>query len=347
MIWNKQLRWGFLLVVAGSGVYLCILLTLPFLAALTWALTFAIVLHPLQLIVERRIASRSLASLSVVGAAAFLFGGIAVVAGQQLLREAAGGATRVEELMRKWDTGLLEQQFPRTAAIVQWLTEKYGPADAVGNIGQWFTELSTSFVLGSINQAATIVVTFYFLFYFLRDREQILGMVSSLLPLDPLEAKNVFARIADTAHATIRGTILMAVVQGALGGLMFRFLDLPAPAFWGLVMALLAVVPVLGAFVVWIPAALVLALEGEWLAAFVLGLWGGVVIATIDNLLYPVFVGTRLRLHTLVVFVGAIGGIIVFGAPGAVLGPVLIVATQSILEIVSRTAAGRTNGDSR
>lgn len=101
---------------------------------------------------------------------------------------------------------------------------------------------------------------------------------------------------------------------------MFWLLGLPAPAFWGLVMGFLAIVPVLGAFVVWVSAAIYLAAEGEWVRALVLAVWGGVIIATIDNLLYPMFVGNRLKLHTVLAFIGAVGGIILFGASGLVLG---------------------------
>ena len=105
---------------------------------------------------------------------------------------------------------------------------------------------------------------------------------------------------------------------------MFWWLGLPAPALWGVMMGLLALVPVLGAFIVWIPAAVFLALEGSWGKALVLTAWGAVVIGLIDNLLYPSLVGNRLRLHTLVVFIAILGGLSVFGAAGLFLGPALV-----------------------
>lgn len=134
-------------------------------------------------------------------------------------------------------------------------------------------------------------------------------------------------------HATIDGTLAVAAVQGTLGGLMFWQLGLPSPLLWGIVIGALAVVPVLGAFVVWIPAAIFLALEGGWGKALVLIGWGGVVVGGIDNLLYPILVGNRLKMHTVLAFISVVGGLIVFGPSGLILGPVAVTITMWLLEI--------------
>jgi predicted PurR-regulated permease PerM len=98
-------------------------------------------------------------------------------------------------------------------------------------------------------------------------------------------------------------------------------------------MALLAVVPVLGAFVIWIPAALFLATEGSWGKALILIAWGAFVVGTVDNLLRPILVGKRLKLHTVLAFISTVGGLILFGAAGLVLGPVVLTVTAELLEI--------------
>lgn len=122
---------------------------------------------------------------------------------------------------------------------------------------------------------------------------------------------------------------------------MFWWLGLPAPLLWGVVMGLLAVVPVLGAFVVWVPAAVFLALEGNWLKALILVAWGGIVIALIDNLLYPALVGNRLRLHTLPVLIVILGGLSLFGAAGLVIGPAVLTATVEVIRIWRRNTRAR------
>ena len=105
-------------------------------------------------------------------------------------------------------------------------------------------------------------------------------------------------------------------------------------------MALFAVVPVLGTFVVWVPAALFLALEGHWGKALILTAWGGIIVASIDNLLYPTLVGQRMRLHTLPVFIAILGGLALFGAVGLVLGPVTLAVTVALIDIWRRRTAG-------
>ena len=155
----------------------------------------------------------------------------------------------------------------------------------------------------------------------------------------------VFSGISDTVHATIYGTFTIAVVQGTLGGLMFWWLGLPAPLLWGIVMALLAVVPVLGAFIIWIPAAIFLVLEGSGGKALLLTLWGTIVVGGIDNLLYPIFVGRRLKMHTVLAFISLVGGLIVFGPSGLILGPVIFTVTRLLLEIwSSQNKAEQANG---
>ena len=157
----------------------------------------------------------------------------------------------------------------------------------------------------------------------------------------------MLTRFAETVHATLLGTVVVAAVQGTLGGLMFWWLGLPTPVFWGLVMGLLAIVPVLGAFVIWVPAAIYLALEGAWGSSLILAIWGGVIIAGIDNLLYPMLVGNRLRLHTVVAFIGSVGGILLFGASGLVLGPAAIAVTISLVDIVKKRLSDRREPPSR
>jgi predicted PurR-regulated permease PerM len=203
----------------------------------------------------------------------------------------------------------------------------------VSTIAAWLTNATASFVRGSLIEAIGVLLTFYLLFYFLRDRREVLVSLRALSPLSQADMDRLLSRVGDTVHATIYGTLVVAAVQGTLGGLMFWWLGLPAPLLWGLVMGVLAVVPVLGAFVVWIPATLFLALDGSWGKALILALWGGVVVGGIDNVIYPILVGNRLKLHTIPAFMAIIGGLIVFGPSGLILGPVTLTVTVLLLEI--------------
>jgi predicted PurR-regulated permease PerM len=163
-----------------------------------------------------------------------------------------------------------------------------------------------------------------------------------MIPLSHREINEVFARVAGMIRASVFGTIMVSLAQGTLGGLMFWILGLPAPAFWALVMSLFALIPTLGAPVVWVPAAAVLAAQGSWGKALILVAWGMVAVGLIDNLLYPVLVGREMRLHTLAIFVAVVGGLFLFGASGIVLGPVALALMLALIDILRRrTAHGR------
>ena len=201
---------------------------------------------------------------------------------------------------------------------------------------QWLTTVTSSIVSGSawaITQIATMIVV---LFYFLRDQESILANLRSLVPLSAEETDRLFVRITETIRVSLYGKVVVAGIQGGLGGLIFWWLDLPAPAFWGFVMALLSVLPVLGAFVIWVPVALALALHGQWGQALLLTGWGILIVHPVDNFLGPVLVGTKLRLHTLFIFFSVIGGLAAFGASGIVLGPVIVAIVISMFDIRQR-----------
>jgi predicted PurR-regulated permease PerM len=178
-----------------------------------------------------------------------------------------------------------------------------------------------------------LLITMMCLFFFLRDRQSVLGGLKKQLPLSEPEADRILRRVNDTIYATIFGSLTVAFVQGCMGGFMFWMLGLPSPLFWGAMMGLLAVVPMLGTFVIWAPTAMWLALSGDWTRAIILTAWGGIAIGFIDNLLYPYLVGNRMRFHTLLVFFAIVGGLSVFGTVGIILGPVLLAVADGLLQV--------------
>lgn len=325
-------------ILAGTAValYLCYRLSLPFLSALTWAMVLAIILAPAHCRIEKRIARPTLSASVSVAATAIAAGIPLFFMGQQLAREVADGAVYLNRTITAFDWSELVGRHPWLTQVAVWLEGRFDVANLLAGLTQWLAQQSTSLFRGSLNQAVGIVLTFYMLFYFLRDRRDILATLVAFSPLTTTETTRVARRLTEAVHASVFGTIVIGLVQGTLGGLMFWWLGLPTPAFWGLLMGVLAIVPVLGAFIIWIPAATFLALEGLWGAAAVLAVWGGGIIATIDNLLYPILVGNRLRLHSLVAFIGTVGGIVLFGASGLVLGPAVIAVTLELIDILKQ-----------
>jgi predicted PurR-regulated permease PerM len=186
---------------------------------------------------------------------------------------------------------------------------------------------------GSIQLVTQFAIMILMLFYFLRDNNRLLQYAVRLAPLSATETGELFRRISETIYATLYGNVVVKLVQGLLGGLMFWFLGLPDPALFGAAMALLAMLPVIGTSLVWGPAAIFLLMQGSWIKALALALWGALVVSLIDNVLYPILVASELRLHTLGIFVAVFGGLIAFGIAGVVLGPVILVVTVALLEV--------------
>jgi predicted PurR-regulated permease PerM len=329
-----------MLAATALGIYLCYRLALPFLPALVWALTLAVVFAPFNRWLESRLVRPNLAA----GVSVLVIGLIVVVpatfVGQRLVLQAARGAQSIQERVESRDWRRAIEARPRIAFIVDTIEQQIDLSGTVQTLATWMTNTATAIVKGSVLQGLGVLLTFYLLFFFIRDRRAAILALRSLSPLSELEMDRLLDRTADTIVATVYGTLAVSAVQGLLGGLMFWWLGLPAPMLWGAVMAILAVLPVLGAFVVWAPAALFLTLDGCFGKALILTLWGLIVVGGIDNLLRPLLSGNRLKLHTVLAFMSVVGGLVLFGSAGLILGPVVLTVTMVLLEIWSaRTAA--------
>jgi hypothetical protein len=162
------------------------------------------------------------------------------------------------------------------------------------------------------------------------------GALHDVLPLEWEQSQAIFVRTHEVISASVQGVVVIAAIQGILGGLAFWALGLPSPLMWGAVMVVLSMIPVVGSTIVWVPTALYLALTGHWIKATLLVAWGAGVIGMLDNILRPRLVGGRTRLHELIVFFSVLGGLQVFGILGLVVGPVVVAITLALLDVFRR-----------
>lgn len=321
-----------LMAVTALGIYLCGLLAAPFLPALAWALALAVLFAPFQKWLESKLAHSGLAAMIAVTVIALIVVVPAVFVAQKLVVQAVKGAQLIESKVSSGEWRRAIEAQPRLAPIADKIEQDLDLQDSVKTLTSWLSTTAGSIVTGSVFQAVNFCIIFYLLFFFLRDRRAALHSLRYLSPLSKAEMEQMFERISGTINATVYGTLAVSAIQGLLGGLMFWWLGLPAPLLWGFVMAILAVIPVLGAFVVWVPAVAFLALEGSWGNAVILAVWGMLVVGTIDNLLRPALVGKQLKLHTVVAFISVVGGLMLFGPAGLILGPVALTITTVLLE---------------
>ena len=325
-----------LMAVTVGGLYLCYRMALPFLAALAWALALALLLVPVQRWLEPKVRSPGIAAGLLV-----LLAGVgvllpAMLIADRLLDEVANGGAAIGVMLESGQWRRDIAAYPLLAPVVEWVERQFDLPQTANTMSAWLSGTVASLARESLLQVIGMVMTLYLLFYFLRDRRTFLASIEALSPLSPADTRRMFGNVDDTVHATVYGTLVVAMVQGTLGGLMFWWLGLPAPLLWGVLMGVLAIIPVLGAFIIWIPAALFLLLDGSGGKALLLTLWGAIVVGGIDNVLYPMLVGRRLKMHTLLAFVSIVGGVAVFGSAGLVLGPVVFAITRQLLEIWNR-----------
>lgn len=339
---RKQLQTLELITATAVLLYVCYLLALPFLPALAWALALAVVALPIHRRIERLVKNTNLAA----GLSVFLVAVVVVAPIAFTVRQITGEAVRsTQTVLQEIESGnwrVRLEQYPQAASVVRRLEEEANLRGAAEQAVNKIPALISDFLSGSIWLGAEFLITFFALFFFLRDRQEFLRGIRHLVPLSDEETDEIFKRVNDTLYATLYGVVAVAAAQGTLAGLMFWLLGLPAPVLWGLVMSVLALLPFLGTWLIWIPAAVYLALEGSWVKSLILLSWGLSAVALIDNFLYPIIVGNRLRLHTLIIFISLVGGVGLFGAAGIVLGPLTLALTVALLDIWRKRTATRT-----
>ncbi|MDQ3801042.1 MAG: AI-2E family transporter [Acidobacteriota bacterium] len=340
--WLTRERSLALVLIAATALaaYVCYRIALPFIPALVWATALAIVAYPLHGWILSRINRPNLAAGIVVLIVAAVIIAPGVFIGQTLITQIGKSAEtlKTQSAPDQWQSAV--EGNPKLAPLIKRIEPHFDLRSAAERAADAASSQVTTVVGGVLWTAAQLLITFFTLFYFFRDKHLIVKTIKSFLPLSQSETDRMFSRVGKVIYATVYGTIAVSLVQGTLGGLMFWWLGVPAPLVWGVVMFLLSLIPVLGAPVVWIPAALFLGLTGEPGKALILAGWGVFVIGSVDNLLYPVLVGDKIRMHPLLVFFSVIGGLALIGSAGLVLGPVAVAVSGMLAEIWRQRTSG-------
>jgi predicted PurR-regulated permease PerM len=319
-----------LIALAGLtllGLLVCLYVAVPLLPALAWAVALAVMAYPLHARLARHVPNAWAAGLATAVVVAVLVAPVLLVGGQ-LAQE----ATRAGELFRD---GRLEEavgRVPHGREAFDWVRQNVDFGAAARRLADGALGSATAVAQGSAWFAVQALVCVFVLFFALRDRRHLLAAAGDLSPLSRGEADRVATRVSDAVHATVYATVVTGVVQGVTGGLLFWALGLPAPVLWGVAMTVLGIVPLLGAFLVWAPAAAVLAVGDRWGAAAVLVAWGVLMAGPVNNFLYARLAGDRAKLHPVPVLVAFVGGLAAFGVSGMVLGPCALATTLGLLD---------------
>lgn len=330
---NPELEFRSLLFLVLAATLLFALILWPFFGAVCWAVFIALVFWPLHKRFLRNSHGKrntaALASLTVILI-------IVILPMTMLAASITQEASVAVERLRSGEVQLTTYFQRFIQALPEWARaalQRFGMGDlsllqqklmgALSNSGQ----VVTSRVLGIGQVTLDFVVGFfvmlYVLFFLFRDGEQLARGIARAIPLKRQHTERLLTQFATVVRATVKGNIVVALVQGALGGAAFFVLGLPGAVLWGAVMALLSLLPAVGAVLVWGPVAAYFFFTGEIVKGVGLTVWGAVVIGLVDNILRPILVGKDTRMPDYLVLVATLGGLVVFGLNGFVIGPVI------------------------
>ncbi|HEY0078750.1 MAG TPA: AI-2E family transporter [Pyrinomonadaceae bacterium] len=341
---QKLVRWIALLAATLIALYLCWLMLQPFIEVLLWALVLVIVFFPIHRRIEARMAGRP--SLGAILSCLLVIATILIpltLVTLAVVREISNAAQNLQASIGS----LLDPNSPLTGRFLQWLgqyvdVEQFRTQsqqfviERLKTMGGNLANRTLGFVGGLVGAVVEVFFVIFTMYYLFRDGDRMRVALADVLPLDERDSREILNRTRDVIGASVYGVLVIAMIQGLLGGVAFWALGLPSPLLWGVVMLFLSMIPMAGSFVVWVPAAIFLAVSGHWVKALLLVVWGALVIGSVDNFLRPKLIGEKTRLHELLIFFSVLGGLQVFGVLGIVLGPVVVAITLALLEVFRR-----------
>jgi predicted PurR-regulated permease PerM len=328
----NQAKWrvGFLLMLAVGITALLFWVVKGFALALVMAAILAGFTYPAHRGLAKRLGGRKGVAAALTVLLALV---VVIVPGLLLLGVLLHDAVEISERVQPWlaehvqQSGGLRQAIEKSPTLSKLIPYQEQILEKVGQLAGKAASFAAESVVSGATGAAQfflrLFVTLYAMFCFLKDGPAVLAWVFAYTPLSADDRQRLVATFASVARATLKGTFVIAIVQGALAGAAFAVAGIEGAVFWGALTAVSSVVPVVGTALVWVPAAVYLALSGRPGAAVGLAAWCVAVVGTVDNVLRPILVGKDTQMPDLMVLVTTLGGLALFGGAGIVIGPIV------------------------
>lgn len=325
-------RKAFLLLLALVTIAF-IWLLLPYYGAVFWAVILAIIFQPMQRGLERRLGGRrNLAALISVLACIFIvIIPVSAIVGS-LIQEGASLYQRVRSGEIDFNAYLAQFQAALPPTLEEWMV-RVGIGDfaelrqrlssAAMQVSQLLAGQVLSIGQNTLQFLVSLGIMLYLLFFLFRDGRSLGRDIRVSIPLSDDYTRQLLGKFTAVVRATVKGNVIIAAIQGAIGGVTFWLLGIEAALLWGVLMAFLSLLPAIGAAVVWVPVAAYLLLTGDYVRGTILVFVGVVVIGLVDNLLRPPLVGKETKLPDYVVLISTVGGMSMFGINGFVIGPLI------------------------
>lgn len=338
-----------LLLVAASLAFGWILW--PFYGAVFWSVVLAILFTPVyrRLLAEtrQRPTLAALATLLLIVLIVIL--PVALIA-SLLIQE----GTLVVQRIQSGELNFARYLQQMTDALPPWLTQildRWGLADVVelqqkmaaglAQSSQMIAARALNIGQNTFDFLVSFFIMLYLVFFFLRDGRDLYRRILEAIPLEPEHKQALMGKFATVIRATVKGNILVAITQGALGGIAFAVLDIPGALLWGVVMAFLSLLPAIGAAIIWLPVALYFLFTGLIWQGVGLTLYGVLVIGLVDNVLRPILVGKDTKMPDYLVLMSTLGGMSLFGLNGFVIGPAIAAMFIAVWHIFVTTRKPR------
>jgi predicted PurR-regulated permease PerM len=320
----------FFAILIFASIAFVVLLT-PFFEPILWATALAVLFQPLQrkllVVCKQRINFAALATLLIICITVIvpaIFLSIAVSKeGVTLYQDISSGEIDFSgpiNWIQKSLPSVIEQGKSLGIDIVE-LKQKISSSALQSS--QWFASHVISFGQNTLRFTVLFFIMLYLLFFFLRDGEKIISLIVRILPLGDEREHFLLSKFAEVSRATIKGTLVVGMVQGSLGGIMFAILGIQSAIFWAVIMTLLSIIPAVGSALIWIPAAIYLIANGMLAKGIILIVFGAVVIGMADNILRPMLVGRDTKMPDYLILLSTLGGLAMVGISGFVLGPII------------------------
>ncbi|WP_339477568.1 AI-2E family transporter [Pseudomonas fluorescens] len=330
---EKSLQFKSLTVLLVLVTVAFIWILLPFYGAVFWAVILGILFTPMQRRLQARFGwQRNLTSLCTLSVCLVIAILPVIIISVLLVQEGAMVYKNIES--GELDVAAYLAQFKQSLPpYFQHLLDRFGMGELNGlrdkivkSAMQGSQVLATqafSFGQGTFEFVVSFFIMLYLLFFFLRDGPELARKIRTAVPLEESHKRRLQLKFNRVVRATVKGNLVVAVTQGALGGAIFWFLDIPSALLWAVLMAFLSLLPAVGAGIVWAPVAIYFLLSNMIWQGVVLGLFGIFVIGLVDNVLRPILVGKDTRMPDYLILISTLGGLAVFGLNGFVIGPLI------------------------
>ncbi len=344
---GTNLRTAFVLLLVVAVTVLFLAVTWPFLKPLLLGALLAGLFHPLYRWITRLLGGRpsvgaavTLLVLLVLGLgplSAFL----GIVLQQALTMSDRALPWLNQHLGAATTFNVQEWVVKRSPALAKYMPSQEQLLEQIGTVAKTTGAFLVGFASRMTATTAAFVldlfVMLYAMFFFFRDGHKILERIFYYTPLSDQDETRMFTQFASITRATVKGTLVIGIIQGALAGIAFWVAGIEGAALWGTVMTVLSIIPGIGAALVWVPAVIVLFVTGQHLTAILLAAWCAAVVGTVDNFLRPMLVGRDAKMPDLLILIGTLGGLFLFGPIGFIVGPIVCGLFLTVWDIYGTT----------